>query len=518
VAGTGAALGGVSGFGAGEGGLENRAASAAVPAVLGGALGAATPFVGAGARAILESTPGRAIVRNTVDPIARLLMGGAPGAAESTVQSGAMQRLVNAAQRGKVNPAEAQASLDTLGQSSMIADTNKQFTNLAETMHTLPGQTQSLAPQVLNERYLGAPGRMTTALEGNQPPPSAFQLRGEGQAFDQNISNVGRTGYGEAADAGLTQSPELRRMIGGNPIISDTIEKQLALANSQRAGTNLPPQSPIEALNEVQKMIRAKGFAEGTAIPGPNMQGFRDLSNQYSSVLRRDNPALDTAMQQYSEAKSLPEFFDTGVSALGKANATEAGIAKSAPAIADILQGATQNQALAARTGLINAARMQAQEGSQETLALAKRLTNSRPLQEKFSTLTSPEEAANLVRQAGAEQTYQNTKQRIIGGSDTARRLANAAEDSLGNAQLRIDPRGISTRMIEKVGTVLKNVTAPNESVRDEIGRLLLNPDAPQNKELLQRLAIALQQRQSGVSTRAGVAAAGGNQAREALQ
>ncbi len=520
MAGTGALLGGTAGFGSGEGGLENRAASATIPAIAGGLLGGAMPFAGSVARSVAESAPGRAVSRNVVDPvtsrIAQYLGGGAAeagGAAESVVQSGALQRLVSAAQRGRFNPQEGQTALNTLGDQAMVADINPALRGQAELANTMQGQTQTLAEQLMgkrSERYLGAPRRMTAALEGNQPPPSAFALRGEGQAFDQNARAVGNQAYGKMAGESLNMSDEMRQMVN-IPAVRDALTQIEADAAS--TGTKL---APIEIMDRVKQKLNdtaTAAFASGKPI---NKADVGNLAKDWESAFWRANPSAQEAAGIYRGAKSLPEFFDAGANALRPAGMTEAGIERSAPAVVDLLQGANPQQIAAGRAGLINAARTQAQEGTKQTRALAEKLLDSEPLQQKFGTL-APDVTPNVLRQARSEQTFAETNKAVREGSPSARRLAQMAEES-GGPQIRIDPRNISTRMFEKVGDVLRKVQAPNEAVRDEIGRLLLNPDAPQNRELLQRLAIALQQRQAGTPLRAGAVGAASNQLNQVLQ
>lgn len=520
----GAGFGAVSGFGSGEGGFENRMGNAAMPAVVGAGLGGAFPVGGALLDWVNRGPIGRSVARNITDPIARALTGEAGplgGPAESVVQQGMIDRLVTAAQRGRVNPAEAQGTLDTLGSQAMVADASPAFRSVAETAYTLPGQTFARAGApgstegVLAQRAMGAPDRMIKALESGGAPPEAADLA---KAFPLNTQNVGRASYGAADAAGLNQSPELRAMLD-NPIVDEAIKKVLSTDAAARVGRpTAPPMSPVEVLNEVQKMIKAKGFVEGTAIPGPNMQPYRDLATDYGSTLRRDNPALDQAMRLYSEAKSLPDYFQTGAGAMGKQGAgTEAGIERSVAGVRNAMEGATPQQAAAGRAGFINAARMQAEEGTPGALALAKRVTESSPLQAKAAILTDQRLADELLRQSKAERVFQTTND-IRGNSATTRRLANAADEGLDNLQVRANPQGITTRMIESVGRVLKNITAPNEAVRDELGRVLLNPDAAQNRKLLEALAAALQSRSTSGVPRAVAAGSTANQINEAIK
>lgn len=527
LGGAGAVLGGVSGYGAGEGGSEARTANAVIPAAAGLVLGGATPFVGALASKAAASAPGRFISGNVVDPLVRALKGGgqvADDVAPSVVQNAAVRQLTTAAQRGQFNPVEGQAALDRLGPAATAADINPALRGQAELAVTMPGQTLTRAEQTIgteSPRYLQAPQRMTTALEGGAPPPSAFQLRGEGQAFAENVKAVGRDAYqGRMAGAGLNETPQLKQLYQ-NPEVKGAMDRVNASIQSAMQGRpNAVPPSEVEIMHMVKREIQGLGLDKMTGKPLSTANVWQDTANDFVRTLKAANPELAAADVAYAQAKSLPEFFDRGASALGRSSAaTEAGIDRSAPAIAEMVQGATPQQVAAGRAGIINQARMQAQEGTPETISLAKRLQSSQPLQEKFSTLSSPEHAADIVRQARAETTFEKTRRSVMEGSPTARRMAQMAEEEgAPNIHLRADPRGLLARAYDSTADFLRRVQAPNEAVRDEIGRLLLNPDAPQNRELMLRLAAALQARQTAGYVPAGVAATGGTQINRMLQ
>lgn len=522
---TGAGLGAAAGFGAGEGGLESRAASAIVPTVVGAGLGAATPFAGALGRSLLESTPGRYVAENVVSPIARKLSGISPqslsaaapdgGAgsggflsplaplAQSTqnvAQTGAVDRLATALQRAKLDPARVQRRLGELGDEAMLADVDPQMLSMARMANTLPGETRSYAKNVLESRDRQAGNRLVRAFEGNEAPPSSYALRGEGQAFDQNLRAVGSRAYGEMDAAGLKQSPELMALYE-NPIVDRAINKVMAEEAATRTGTSRGPASPIDIMHKVKQEIQDMGVA-ATGRGSSTQSYFRDLAGEYVRALKAANPALAEADMAYAQAASLPEFFDAGRSFLGRGTSEKA-TGNSAPALADMLSGANVQQQAAARAGATNAARETALEGTGPARALARRVDQSSMVQGKLGEIYGPARASEIGRRASAESTFAETSNDILRGSKTADKLAEAIDT--GNAGLRITPDAISPRLYERIGELLTGLVKPNEAVRDSIGRITLNPNQEENRRILALAAELLRKRGQGAPLRAGL-------------
>lgn len=525
----GGGLGGAAGFGAGEGGAANRAVPAVMGGVLGAAGGAAVPVLGLAGRAAMETAPGRYVSEKVVSPSARalatLLEGpqplrslsaaapdGTPGASglftqiadetRNQARTGAMDRLATALQRAKINPTQVSRRLDELGPEAMLADIDPQLLSAARMANTMPGETRSIAKIRLEGRDRGAGPRLVQAFEGTEPPPSSYALRGEGQAFDQNLRAVGNHAYGMMRDAGIRQSPELME-IQSNPIVSRAIDSVMNIERQTRQGTNRPPASPIEIMHKVKQTIWDMGFDAATARPGPNASYYRDLGIQYMDRLKAANPMLAAADQRYAQAASLPEHFDLGRSLLSRGSSEKATEA-SAPALADLLSRADPQQRLAARAGATNAARETALEGTRPARALAQRVHESAPVRDKLVELYGPERAAQIMRQAEAEGVFAGTSNDILRGSKTADKLAEVLD--AGGTQLRASSSGLTARVLERLDAVVNRLAGPNEAVRNAIGHATLNTDATANKELLAAIADILAKRARGNPGQLGLA------------
>ena len=177
LTGTGAALGVLQGAGEGEGATD-RAVRATVGGTIGGALGLAARPVAAVGRSIAESAPGRAVSDYMVSPVANaarsIFSNGAP-VAENAAQTGALERLATALQRGKETTETVGNRLGTLGDQAMLADVNPQLLSTAIGTKVLPGETRNMSqqrrPALRSARPRGQQYRLVEegSFEGSQP-------------------------------------------------------------------------------------------------------------------------------------------------------------------------------------------------------------------------------------------------------------------------------------------------------------------------------------------------------------
>lgn len=530
---TGAGLGGLAGFGEGEG-LDDRAGKAAIGALFGGATGAAVPVASVVGRAALESKPGRMVTEKVVSPLVRAIASKLEGtplrslsaaapdgtagtgggmltdfadATANVAERGAIERLATAAQRANMDTRSVGRQFDRLGPEAMFADVDPQFLSAARMANTMPGATRSRAKIVLEGRDRGAGSRLTSAFEGSEPAPSAYSLRGEGQAFDQNLRAVGARVYGDMEAAGLKQTPELMALYE-NPNVAAAIDRVMQAEKATRVGTGRAPASPVEIMHKVKQAIWDLGFDGTTARPGPMASWYRDLGTAYVDALKRANPALAEADRAYAQAASLPEYFDAGANLLKREATTGPALETSAPALGEMLGRADPQQVLAARTGATNVARSQAQEGTDSARALAKRIDTSTPVRDKIVQLYGSPWATKIMGQAGAERQFAETSNEILRGSKTADKIAEILDT--GNTAVRVGGSGITGRVLEKVDDLVNKIGGPNEAVRDAIGRITLNPNSEENRRVLALIADVLQRRASGRPLAAGAAGATG--------
>lgn len=511
-AGVSGLLGGIQGFGEGEDGLENRAVNALANAIPSAVIGGALPVAGRVGRAVAESAPGRAIGDYVTGPIKRALTGAtAATAPESTAEGGAVQRIAVAMQRSGLSPSDVSQKLSTIGPQAVLADVDPQFFSQARMAHTMPGETRTLAERVLETRDAQLPAYLREGFTGDTPPPSTYELAGEGKAFDQNLRAVGNRAYGNMNAAGLKQTPELIE-IENNPIVSKAIDSVLNVEKQTRIGTSRAPSSPIEIMHKVKQAIWDMGFDAATARPGPNMSYYRDLGTEYMNRLKTANPALAAADKAYGEAASLPEHFGAGYDFLAT-GAGDKGLNASAQGLADRLAKATPQQGAAVQAGVTN--RVVDKTGGVnalgQTRSLARDIKFGSDIQSRLAEVYDPQKASDIVRRAEGVRQMTKTSQGILGNSSTSARLAEAGLDT-GNLGVRITDRGVTPGFRETVKNLVGHVVNPNESIRNEIGKLTLSADPKENARVLALVAALMKKQTAGAPIRAALPGAVSNQ------
>lgn len=179
-AGSGAALGGLYGYGSGEDGAGNRATNAAVNAGIGGVFGAAVPVVAQGVSSAY---------RNIADRLAR----GAAAKATGVSPDVAAQLAQTLDADGTLG-AQGVANMARAGGEAMVADAGPNAQGILDTVIQRGGPGATLARTRIAERV----GRDTTAVN-NALDNSLGVPEGVGAA-QTNIRNAARQAVSEAYD------------------------------------------------------------------------------------------------------------------------------------------------------------------------------------------------------------------------------------------------------------------------------------------------------------------------------
>ncbi len=518
----GAGVGGLSGAGEGEG-LEDRLKKAGIGAAAGGVLGAASRPAAAIVRSIAEATPVRQAITDPLQRLGAMLRGGTAGA-EPAAEQGAAERIATTFQRDRLTPEIAQQRLNALGPEAIPSDIGESLLQQGVNMKTLGGETRQRAKDLFDPfmpaqgqegRSARAGSRMIAAAEGDNPPPTHFALTNPEGEFATNLRNVGGRAYTTMDEAGFRQTPELRALYD-NPKISKAIENVTSSLNEARQGTGRDPESVVRVMHMVKREIQNIGLDPVTGMPGSTANAWQNTANQFVRALKEANPELAAADRAYAQAASLPEHYQAGGSIFTRGQGEKA-TSGSAPALEDLLQGANPQQAEAARAGAINIVRERAR-GSGGALTMAQDIKtgiNPGGVQDALRAVM-PNEAQGLINRAGAERIYANTAQRYLGGPNTANDLVGAL--GIGDsASVRATPGGIVPRLTESLRTAANWVAAPNEAVRNQIGRMLLEANPQEQQRTLALIAQILQQRATGTPIAAGAAGAAGAQAGRAF-
>lgn len=530
---TGAGYGGLYGFNEGEGDVGNRLESAGKGAGIGAVAGPLAMFAGQGAGALgryaATTAPGQAVLRG-VEKVAGGLDrlgsvkpkslsaaapdGGAPVAGDNpatyaadqirsaipsatdALRQRAAHNIATSVERGKMTAEEAQAALDKLGMGSMLADVNKSLFRSARMTNTLEGETSDLAEKVLTDRAKTYNPRLRSAIEGESPPPEDLFFRGDlpgGNIFQKTAREVGNRAYqGDMVEAGLKQSPEVLQIMS-NPKIQGAMDRVLASLKEARMGTTRAPESPVEVMHMIKREIQSIGL-DATGKPSSTAYQWQQTADDFVGALKRANPELAKADVAYAKVKGLPDAYDAGLGVFNKGTTAESGMNRTAAAVENLLKTADAMAGNAVEFGAINAGRAATGGRDTQAVALARDILQSDDVRRKI-TATFGERAKDIFSAAETVLRFNKTQQGILGGSQTADKAAEGGAGMLEGLTVRASPSGIIPRWIEGAGDILRNVSAPNERVRNQMGQMLLNPDATANRETLELVAQILRQR-----------------------
>lgn len=203
-AGAGAAMGGLYGFGEGEGGIQDRMTDGLIGAAAGGVLGGALPAVGnlagRGVRAAQDWARDSSIGRNVADRM------GVSRAAGSLVSD-----LV-----GMSNPQALQQSLARAGDDAMLADGSTTLARALDLVTQSPGDGAALALQRIDDRAARSSDAIVDALlggkQGPRIPPATLQNRMADSARGK-INPLYREAYESAIDYASPEGRAIEELI-----------------------------------------------------------------------------------------------------------------------------------------------------------------------------------------------------------------------------------------------------------------------------------------------------------------
>lgn len=523
---SGAALGGVQGFGEGEGGFDNRLRSAQLGAVVGGATGAVLPVAGSAlgyahekfAPKVLNAIAdagerfvpkGPAINLSAAAPeggqvahdswITRAV-DAARNSATTTTEDAAMRRLALELERsGGIGAARER--LTDLGEGAFIADTSRGARRLAEVGTMLPGEAGEKYTAAFTQRNAQTGPRFLSAMGDQAKVPSIYDTQRYLDAFKRQ---TGSELYDPVLRGGnFNVSPEMQRLLDSNPAIRETMDQ--IIAEGEKHGVQL---GAAEAAHMVKRQLNQNADAAFQAGKAVNRTLVGNTGDAWERALWEANPAIREADTRYAQVASLPDWLERGGNFM-RTGQGETAVGVSPAALAHDVPNATPEQLMSMRVGASNVMRDAATQGPDATRRLGKSIADNEILQQKLAEIYGPETADRLIKQGMTERTFQETRNRVLAGSPTAERLAAAADDaavSIPQGAAPTTPASLVQFLLDKY----QQVRQPSEAVRSRIADLLATSDAQANRETL-RLAEELLRRQAaGRPVSAGVAGAAG--------
>ena len=417
-AGTGAAYGGLSGFGASEGGFENRLKGAATGAAIGGIAGAAIPPALTGAKRLIDRVRAALGVSNADDM--------------------AVQKVLQYMARDKMTPEDAAKKYaDTLAldptKPVTLADVAGENTRrLADQAFLTPGQSADDVARFIEERQAGQPARVQADIAKFLPDENLYATK---DSLIAKRSTEAGPLYERAFAQPVNITKRMTRFLD-DPITQAAYERGIEI---QR----------LEAIARGRPFLNRAG--EELIRNNPNMRmmdavkrGLDDIIESYrdstTGVLRLDQRGraidefrrawvneLDEMNPLYSEARKAW----SGPSQAMDAMAMGRGIFdKDAEITQKMLFNMPQGDRDFFRLGVFRSI-MDRIGRAPDGADVLKRFFNSPQLRARLrAAFPSKDEFEQFTRLMGVESTMFKTGQQIMGNSKTAQRLFAAADAS----------------------------------------------------------------------------------------
>lgn len=530
----GMALGGAGGFLSGEGGFVPRVLNAGLGAAFGGAVGAALPPVAAGAsavgRMIAESAPGRFVGEKVVAPVARAVAGmaddatprvpagalsaaapeGGPGVAmdgpaasvseaarrvaegatgESVLRRGAVERMVERMVKDGQTPEQIAARLADLGQDAMpFMAAGESGRRLARTAANMPGKGPEIAAAAIKEEARGIGPRVMREVSASVAPDAAYFTAFEKAAAER--AKQATAMYKAASDAGLKVSPEMAAL-AKTPAIREAFAA--VKADAERFGQAL---TDAEIADLVKRTMNAQAQAKMASGVAVNKKMVDNAANAWEAALWAANPKLADASKAYKVNSAVIDALDEGRKFMaGGTGETATAMLPEALAARFKTMGDAEKEAF--RVGVASAMRSKVMGGPRSARALNAQIDESGELRAKLTEILGAPNAARIFKMAGMEAERAGAVRRVIGGSDTAWKLADAAEEGIpmmGGGQ----QSGVVNRMLNAAIDRYKQGARGNEEVRNELARLLFSRDPVENARTLEAIQQIYLQRMGG--------------------
>jgi hypothetical protein len=517
---TGAKLGGIQGFGEGEGGFDARMQNATKGAAFGGALGGAFPAVGSvlsqvyqraappilnkvadvaeryvpkvGSRPLSAAAPdggqvaGDSLATRLADN-ARIAAGGIEGDAATSRLALELSRSGGTRQAG--------ARLADLGDEAFIADTSKGAQRLANVGYILPGEAADKYAAAFGARNKGTGTRFEATL------PDSPSVADTQRFFDVYKRQTGSDLYDPVLRAGKPVISADMLELAKVPAIRDALA-QIA-ADAERHGVKLTVGEQLHLVKQTLNANTDAAFQSGKAI---NKNMVAKAGDAWEAALYKANPKIQAADEAYANISSLSNK-KTGEGLLERgqnfmrAGTSDEAVAMSPSALAHDLPQLDARQLLAFQTGATDTMRNAAQAGPKSTRRLADKLSEGDFMRQKLDQIYGPAKAAEIVKRGETEKVFAETGNEVMRGSQTAQRLASLGDEfALGTVPT--SPLSLVKMLAEQY----QKVRAPSEAVRSRLADMLANPNAAMNAETLALVEAMLKKQATTRSLSSGVA------------
>ncbi|WP_152044494.1 hypothetical protein [Aureimonas psammosilenae] len=423
ASGTGAGAGAVQGFGAGEGGLNERFKEAGKGMVIGGGLGFLSVPAGAAVGRGLNyagdflASRGGPVGRSGQDLLQRTL------ADEGFT-------LEDAARRAR-----------EMGPSAMLADASEGLRYRAEQIAQSDNPARSGVIGALKDRSAAAGGRINSAYDNALGPrPNVHQTlttmakEAKGRADPlyararaENLP-VDVNPVIQAIDGQLMTPAD--RIAGPSGLPADEVDKALSWVRSHLTDGQ-SQRTGIDHLDRLERRVRAQtksAFEGGRSDVG---HALNEVGKVLRGQMRASSPIYAQARQTFADDMSVKEAFETGQKLFGRKVHPDFLAAE----VADMSDAERQALQLGTRSA-VDDAMGQVRNGSLK----GRQLLDSDFNERKILTVLGEDDGRALINSLQGEQAMAETAHQAIGNSATSRRMDNPFRVQQRTAQDRAVP------------------------------------------------------------------------------
>lgn len=519
----GAAGGGASGFGNSEGGLDNRLEGAGTGAALGGITGAVLPYVGdaigAAGRKVMDAIGART---------------GAPTAAA--------RKIAQAVGEDDVTAEQIRQRLGRLGPGATIADAaGPNVRGLAEQAANQPGVAQRMAVRTMEPRTASMGGRIYESAKQNLGAKGDFYGTGEAliearrtaasplykEAFSANkvvasptIDRILETNVGKEALQGASDRMNTRMSLMGTPDaeLTDIARDLVARGEMKPVKGGVAAGLKLESLDlvkqEMDDMVKAleKKVVRGDAKKGA-LNDLRDLRRAFVNEL----DSLDVT------AKAGPNSLKPEGGAYARARAAFAGPSQSLDALEQGRSFARGDEELTAqalkemspgereffREGALQEIKSM-MDASADGIDKARKLIATPRIRDALREVFPDNTSWNNFKMTLLAETKKaQTRNEVLRGSQTARRFA-------GQNQANIDVGGPLTEAAQGnfmnagrglFANITRSLTKMPPAERERLGEMLFSTDPQTQREALRMMGSQAQMMGIGQARKALTAA-----------
>lgn len=479
---TGAGLGGLAGLGAGEGDIEQQAASAGTGALIGGV---AAPLVTSAASGL--SALGRLIPARTVDdavgavtnPIRRAVDAVTPSRA--TTQERALDIVGSTLRRSGTTSEQIENQLvqsEALGaKPEILADfLGDQGGRRLYTTRTLGGEGASKAVEQIANRGEGTAARVAEDVQ------TATSQRGQSLSnLDARIENrrkLGGAAYREAFGHGEVKSPDTIELLQ-NPRVAGILKKasdrRQAVADLRgeeykplflegAEGPILGRAPTVEDLHLLKTSLDddiRQAYQNGEGQLG---NALRDFKSRIVTNLENEVPAYRRARELYKGDIEIEEAITNGRNDI---------LRKPVDELRRDFGALSQSEKDAYRSGAVDTILARKVDPKVDSADFARSLWGNADTRNRLKLLVKDEnELVRLAQQFDRERRMARTNRSVLGGSNTAMREADIG-DTVGQTVADVVTQGPQAAFVSTVGRWIRRAGGLTEPVADDVAKLL---------------------------------------------